>query len=79
MVIILIKIKRTLIVVTSALTIVRHVMQKAVALYANLDILWLKVQLSAFYNAVPVVPLAGQASLINAHHAILMLLFGQVL
>jgi hypothetical protein len=79
MVIILVKIKRISIVATSALIIVRNVMQKAPALYAYQDFHWLKVQLSAFYNAVPVVPLAGQASLINARHAILMLLFGQVL
>lgn len=79
MVIILNKIKITLIVATSALTIVRNVMQQAFALYACLDFPWLQVQLSALFRAVPVVPLAGQASLINARHVILMLLFGQVL
>jgi hypothetical protein len=79
MVIILVKIKRTLIVATSALTIARNVMQKALVLYAYQDFPWLKVQLSALYHAVPVVPLAGQASLINARHVILMRLFGQVL
>ena len=79
MVTILKKIKIKLIVASSALTIVRNVMLQAFALYAYQDFPWLKVQLSALYHAVPVVPLAGQASLINARHVILMRLFGQVL